>query len=87
MKLAVGTSLAIIAVNCLGGLIGQLRYVNFDWHLTLGFLLAATAGMFVGAALAKKLSATVLRRGFAWCVMLLGIVLGAWNLLVLAGRH
>jgi len=83
MKPAIGTSLAIIAVNCVGGLVGQLRYVNFDWRLTLGFLLAAIAGMFLGAALAKQLSAAVLRRGFAWCVVLLGFVLAARNLVAL----
>ena len=38
MKPAIGTSLAVIAVNCFGGLIGQLHYVSFDWWLTLGFL-------------------------------------------------
>lgn len=80
MKPAVGTSLAIIAVNCVGGLIGQLRYANFDWRLTLGFLLAAIAGMFAGAALANKLPAAALRRGFAWCVILLGLGLIAGNL-------
>lgn len=80
MKPAIGTSLAIIAVNCIGGLVGQLRYANFDWRLTLGFLLAAIAGMFIGAALANKLPAAVLRRGFAWCVVLLGFGLIARNL-------
>ena len=65
MKAAIGTSLAIIAVNCIGGLVGQLRYANFDWRLTLGFLLAAMAGMIAGAMLTKRLSAAVLRRGFA----------------------
>ncbi len=80
MKPAIGTSLAIIAVNCVGGLIGQLRYANFDWRLTLGFLLAAIAGMFAGAALANKLPAAALRRGFAWCVILLGLGLIAGNL-------
>jgi uncharacterized membrane protein YfcA len=87
MKPAIGTSLAIIAVNCVGGLVGQLRYVNFDWRLTLGFLLAAIAGMFVGSMLAKHLSAAVLRRGFAGCVVLLGFVLAARNLLLLAGSR
>jgi hypothetical protein len=83
MKPAIGTSLAIIAVNCLGGLIGQMRYVNFDGMLTLGFLLAAMAGMVAGAALAKQLSAAVLQRGFSWCVVLLGFILVARNLLLL----
>jgi uncharacterized protein len=83
MKPAIGTSLAVIAINCFGGLIGQMRYVNFDWWLTLGFLLAAMVGMIAGSALAKLLSAAVLRRGFAWCVVLLGIALVAQNLMIL----
>ena len=87
MKPAIGTSLAVIAVNCFGGLIGQMRYVSLDWRLTLGFLLAAMVGMFVGSALAKHLSSTVLRRGFAWCVVLLGFVLVARNLMVLLRLH
>jgi uncharacterized membrane protein YfcA len=87
MKPAIGTSLAIIAVNCIGGMIGQLRCVNFDWRLTLVFLLVAMAGMFAGAVFAKKLSAAVLRRGFAWCVVLLGFVLVARNLMLLVHRN
>ena len=87
MKPAIGTSLAIIAINCVGGLVGQLRYANFDWRLTLGFLMVAMAGMIAGAALTKKLSAAVLRQGFAWCVVLLGVALVAWNWLALIGAR
>jgi uncharacterized protein len=87
MMPAIGTSLAVIAVNCLGGFIGQLRYMDFDWRLTLGFLAAAIAGMFAGSALAKLLSAAVLRRGFAWCVLLLGIMLVLRNMMLLIHRN
>jgi hypothetical protein len=87
MKTAIGTSLAVIAVNCFGGLLGQLHYVNFNWWLTLGFLAAAVAGMFAGTRLARWLAASTLRRGFAWCVVLLGFVLVARNLLLLTGSR
>lgn len=80
MKQAVGTSLAIITINCAGGLAGQPRGANFDWELTLGFLLVAMVGTIAGSLLAKKLSADILRRGFAWCVLILGLLLAAWNL-------
>ena len=83
IKTAIGTSLAVIAVNCLGGLIGQLRYLDFDWRLALGFLLAAMVGMLAGMLLAKRLTASSLRRGFAWCVVVLGFVLVARNLVAL----
>lgn len=87
MKPAIGTSLAIIAVNCLGGLVGQLRYVNLNWHLTLALLAAAVVGMFAGTALAGRLSASMLRRSFAWCVLLLGVALVGWNGLALIGTR
>ena len=51
--------------------------MHFHRWLTLGFLLAAMAGMFAGTALAKRLSAAVLRSGFALCVVLLGLMLVA----------
>ncbi|MBU6410951.1 MAG: sulfite exporter TauE/SafE family protein, partial [Verrucomicrobia bacterium] len=85
MKRAIGTSLAVIAVNCLGGLVGQLRYVRLDWLLTLAFLTAALAGMFAGAALAGRFPGSTLRPAFAWCVLGLGAVLVAWNGAALVG--
>jgi uncharacterized protein len=87
MKRAIGTSLAVIAVNCLGGLIGQLRYVNLNWSLTLAFLAAAVVGMFAGTALTSRLAASTLRRGFAWCVLLLGVILVGWNGMGLLGTR
>jgi len=80
MKPAIGTSLAVIAVNCLSGLIGQLRYVNFDWPLTLAFLALSIVGMVSGTALANCLPSMLLRRGFASCVVLLGIALIGRNM-------
>ena len=87
MKTAIGTSLAIIGLNCLGGLIGQLRYINLNWFLTLAFLAAAIAGMFAGTALTGRLSASATRRGFAWCAMLLGLALVGWNGMALVHAH
>jgi uncharacterized protein len=72
MKAAVGTSLAVIAVNSLGGFLSQLRYVQFNWKVTLAFLVAAGAGMVGGYILAGRLSSNALRRGFAWSVVALG---------------
>jgi uncharacterized membrane protein YfcA len=72
MKRAVPTSLAIIAFNSLGGLLGQLRYAAFDWGLTAAFLGAALAGMVGGSAIGGRLSGEHLRRGFAWAIVVLG---------------
>jgi uncharacterized membrane protein YfcA len=72
MKVAVGTSLAVIAFNSFGGFLSQLRYVQIEWGVTLAFLAAAAAGMLGGLALAGRVSSGMLRRGFAWSVIALG---------------
>ncbi len=81
MKAAVGTTLAIIALNCLAGLVGQLRYFSFDGVLTLGFLAVACLGMLVGAALTERISAHRLRLAFAWTILCLGLVVLLTNAL------
>ena len=75
MKAAIGTSLAVIAVNSFAGLVGQLHYVQFDWPITLGFLGAALAGMVGGSAVASRISSQALRRAFAASIIVLGVFL------------
>jgi len=81
MKQAIGTSLAIIALNSFAGLAGQLHYVRFDWWFTFGFFAAAVAGMFGGLAVANRLSSPALRRAFAWSILALGVFVLARNML------
>ncbi|MFO7692075.1 MAG: sulfite exporter TauE/SafE family protein [Vicinamibacterales bacterium] len=85
MRRAVPTSLAIIAFNAAGGLAGQLRYASFDWPLTAAFLGSALTGMVGGSMLTRRLSADLLRRGFAWAVMALGAAILASQVLARAG--
>jgi uncharacterized membrane protein YfcA len=74
MKMAVGTSLLIIAVNSLVGFTGDIWIQGslMDWKF-LGLLtLLAVIGILVGGKLAKKMETNVLRKGFAWFVLLMG---------------
>lgn len=80
MGKATGTSLAIIALNCAAGLVGQLRHAPLDLRLTLAFLAAALVGLQVGLRLAGRLSDPSLRRTFAWAVVALGAAIGGQNL-------
>ena len=80
MKKAIGTSLAVIAANSFAGLLGQLRYTSFDWRLALGFLALALVGMWLGTRIARHLSAPALQRGFAWCIIAVGVFLLVENL-------
>lgn len=78
IKKATGTSLAVIAMNSLAGLAGQLRYVQFDWWMALAFLVAATAGMAGGVAAKGRLSERAIRKTFASFVLVVGLAM-AWQ--------
>ncbi len=73
LPVAVGTSLAIIALNSLGGLLGHWKTAGDHWQLTGLFLLAAMAGMLAGLPLTKRISAGALNRGFAIFVAAVGL--------------
>jgi len=80
-RTAVGTSLAVIALNSSTGVIGQLRFATIDWSLLAGFLAFALAGMVAGAMLANTLAETRLRQLFASAVLVLAVAVGVGNLL------
>lgn len=74
MKQAVGTSLLIIAAKSLIGFTGDLGgKETMDWTLLLSVTGLAIAGIFIGNALSKKVSATSLKKGFGWFVLVMGI--------------
>jgi uncharacterized membrane protein YfcA len=76
-RIAIGTSLAVIAVNAAAGLAGHLRRAPIDWPLALTFLALSLAGMGVGVRVARGVSGAALRRAFAWLVVALGLSIGA----------
>jgi uncharacterized membrane protein YfcA len=80
-RMAVGTSLAVIALNAPAGVIGQLQFASVDWPLLAGFLAFALGGMVAGAMLVSSLAETRLRRLFASTVLVLAIAVGVGNLL------
>ena len=73
MKQAVGTSLLIIAAKSLIGFTGDLGKQAMDWPLLLSVTALAILGIFIGNALAKKVSAKSLKKGFGWFVLVMGI--------------
>ncbi len=73
MKQAIGTSLLIIAAKSLIGFTGDLGKQTMDWTLLLSVTGLAVAGIFIGNALSKKLSAKSLKKGFGWFVLVMGI--------------
>jgi len=73
MKQAVGTSLLIIAAKSLIGFTGDLGNETMDWTLLLSVTGLAIAGIFIGNALSKKVSADSLKKGFGWFVLVMGV--------------
>lgn len=73
MREAVGTSLMVIAMQCLAGFAGQLAAVRIDWPLTLVVAAAAVAGSLVGVRLARRVAQATLRKGFGWFVLAMGL--------------
>jgi hypothetical protein len=74
MKLAVGSSLFIIAAKSLIGFIGDLQGSQvIDWKLLVSFTGFAVVGIFVGSWLSKKISGDRLKKAFGWFVLVMGI--------------
>ena len=73
MKLAVGTSLAIIALNSLIGFTGDLSAgTPIAWSFLLGFLAFALIGIVLGTYLARFIPGAKLRPAFGWFTLAMG---------------
>jgi uncharacterized protein len=73
MKIAVGTSLFIIAAKSLLGFIGDVQHQPYiDWRLLLTVSVIAIAGLFLGMTLSKKVSEKTLKTGFGYFVLVMG---------------
>ncbi len=70
MQAAVGTSLLVIVMNAVAGLVGYANHVAIDLNLTATITGGAVTGAIVGSLWSKRISATALRRLFGLFVML-----------------
>ncbi len=75
MRLAVGTSLLIIAINSAAGLVAHLQYGGVDVRATLLFASGGLLGALGGTALAGKIRETNLRRIFAYGMVAVALYL------------
>lgn len=74
MKLAVGTSLFIIAAKSLIGFTGDIQIgTQIDWQFLLTFTGFSVAGIFAGIRLSKFIDGQKLKKGFGWFVLFMGI--------------
>jgi len=76
MKIAVGTSLFIIAAKSLLGFIGDVQHQAYiDWKLLITISGIAIIGLFVGISLSKKVSEKTLKKGFGYFVLIMGTLI------------
>lgn len=73
MKMAVGTSLLIIAAKSLLGFIGDVYNYDIDWTFLAIFSSISIAGIFLGSFLSTKIHADKLKTSFGWFVLVMGI--------------
>ncbi len=74
MKVAVGTSLFIIAAKSLTGFIGDVQNGEvIDWPFLALFTGFSIAGIFLGSWLAAYVNGNKLKKAFGWFVLAMGI--------------
>lgn len=81
MKMAVGTSLLIIAAKSLIGFLGDLSNMQVDWPFLLEFTALSVVGIFVGSYLSRYVPGEKLKKAFGWFVLMMGVYIMAKELL------
>jgi uncharacterized membrane protein YfcA len=69
MRLAVGTSLVVIAMNALSGFAGYLGHVDIDWPLVGAFTGLAAAGTVAGSFWSSRVPQAKLKQLFAYLLI------------------
>jgi uncharacterized protein len=75
MPAAVGTSLVVIAMQCVAGLAGRLASEHIDWRLAVMVTTAAVIGGLIGGRLTAMIDPHSLRKVFGWLVLLMASVI------------
>jgi uncharacterized protein len=75
MPVAVGTSLAVIAMNSFAGLAGYLSVMHIDWAVAGMVTAAAVVGALIGVRFAAMVNPEVLRKAFGWFVLIMAAVI------------
>lgn len=75
MKKAVGTSLLIIVLNAVIGLLAVKEYSNFNVELLISILFFALLGMIIGVRLSRKIDGNKLKVIFGWFVLIMGLTI------------
>lgn len=76
MRMAIGTSLLVIAAQSLIGFVGEVQAVESINYLFVGSILVPPFfGILLGTFLNRKVRATRLKTGFGWFLLAIGLVI------------
>lgn len=76
MRMAVGTSLFIIAAQSLFGFAGDIaRGTHVDWRFLATVVLFAAFGIAIGILLSKRVDEQKIKVGFGWFILSIGAVI------------
>ncbi|WP_346236365.1 sulfite exporter TauE/SafE family protein [Niabella insulamsoli] len=75
IKRAVGTSLVIITINSFVGFADDVTHHTMNWALLLTITGVAILGIFIGLALSRNLDKRLLKKGFGWFVLIMGMII------------
>lgn len=74
MKVAVGTSLVIIAFKSLiGFFLGDAMTLDIDWFLLFTFTAASVVGIFIGSFLSNFVDGDKLKKGFGYFIFVMAV--------------
>jgi uncharacterized protein len=74
MKMAIGTSLVIIALKSLIGFMGDVKVPHgIDWPFLSYFSILAIIGILIGSLLSQKISSQKLKPIFGYFVLIMGL--------------
>ena len=73
MKMAVGTSLLIIAAKSLIGFIGDISNVEVNWIFLLEFTSLSIVGILIGSYFSRFVEGEKLKKSFGWFVFAMSI--------------
>jgi len=79
IRLAIGTSLLIIALISIGGVVGHLKIAHLDVVLTGLVLFGSLLGLMYGSQVTRSIPAHHLRRGVAILIGVIGLLLVVAN--------
>jgi uncharacterized membrane protein YfcA len=82
MKVAVGTSLLIIAIKSLIGFTIDLADLSVDWTFLLSFTVLSVIGIFVGSYLSQFFESQKLKKTFGWVVLVMGVYIVSKELII-----